>query len=580
MKAAIYSRKSKFSAKGDSIENQIQMCKDYCNLTLRDKNIDEFFIYEDEGFSGKNTNRPEFQRLINDAHNKKFEVLICYRLDRISRNVADFSTTLELLQAFGIDFVSIKEQFDTTTPMGRAMIYISSVFAQLERETISERVRDNMLELAKTGRWLGGTPPIGYETKSITYHDENLKERSLTQLIICEEDLKLAKLIFKKYLEFKSLSGVEAFLLQNYYKTRRGFEFDKLRIKRILENLVYAKSSPRLFEYLDSKGIITCGEPDGIHGFLTYNKLKFTKSKTGSTIREFRDKSEWIAAVSKHKGIIEDTDWIEVQKILNNNRKKFIVSARTHNALLTGILKCAKCGSGMRIMHGLISKKTGKKFYYYTCTLKKDSKGSRCDNANVKVDEIDPVVINALKNLSESKTSIIKKLQEDMKTEKKEITKSNSHDNLMTTLELKEKQIDNLMDKLSTDPDLADMAIAKMKKLKSEMVELSEKLNNNNIALDEISQNEINISYVELLLNKCSIIDELGHDETKSLIRGLTEVVTWDGDTHKFNLKFIGSEPSKKKVDLLIKLYTKKSQVRFSTSGSRQSYANCFKQKC
>ena len=154
-KVAIYSRKSVFTGKGESIENQIEMCKDYYNRTHNNNEV-EFLIYEDEGFSGGNINRPRFKELITDAKNKKFKALVCYRLDRISLNVAYFSSTLELLQDNDIEFISIKEQFDTSTPMGRAMIYIASVFAQLERETIAERVRDNMLQLARTARWLGG----------------------------------------------------------------------------------------------------------------------------------------------------------------------------------------------------------------------------------------------------------------------------------------------------------------------------------------------------------------------------------------------------------------------------------------
>lgn len=82
MKAAIYSRKSRFTGKGESIENQVQMCKEYASMNLRSKQIEEFLIYEDEGFSGGNTNRPEFQRMMNYAENKKFDILICYRLDR------------------------------------------------------------------------------------------------------------------------------------------------------------------------------------------------------------------------------------------------------------------------------------------------------------------------------------------------------------------------------------------------------------------------------------------------------------------------------------------------------------------
>ncbi|MDO7204481.1 recombinase family protein [Paraclostridium bifermentans] len=97
---------------------------------------------------------------------------MCYRLDRVLRNIADFSSLIEDLQKYNISFVSIREQFDTSTPMGRAMMFIASVFAQLERETIAERVRDNMLELAKSGRWLGGTAPLGFNQKIYPYIDD------------------------------------------------------------------------------------------------------------------------------------------------------------------------------------------------------------------------------------------------------------------------------------------------------------------------------------------------------------------------------------------------------------------------
>ncbi|MEF9958477.1 MAG: recombinase family protein [Niameybacter sp.] len=166
MKVAIYSRKSKTSDKGESIDNQIHMCKEYAAAHFEDP---EFSIFEDEGFSGGNINRPQFKILIDEIKKGMYDVLMCYRLDRISRNVSDFSSTLDLLTKHSIGFVSIKENFDTTTPMGRAMIHISSVFAQLERETIAERVTDNLLELAKLGRWLGGTSPLGYKSQKVSY---------------------------------------------------------------------------------------------------------------------------------------------------------------------------------------------------------------------------------------------------------------------------------------------------------------------------------------------------------------------------------------------------------------------------
>jgi len=547
LKAAIYSRKSKFTGKGESIDNQIQMCKEYALSQFKGKTIDEFFIYEDEGFSGGNTNRPQFQKLLEDVKHKKFDVLICYRLDRISRNVADFSTTLDILQKYDVDFVSIREQFDTSSPMGRAMIYIASVFAQLERETIAERVRDNMLELAKTGRWLGGNAPLGYEAKRIKYLDESLQEHTMTKLKPTPSELELVKLIYDKYLELGSLGKVTAYLLENHYKSKNGTDFDITKLKFILTNPVYVKADENVFAYLEKQGITTCGEPDGEHGLLTYNKQKSSTTDTGKVAKVIRDKSEWIAALSSHSGIIDSKDWLLVQKFLEKNKDTFPYGYTTHNALLTGILKCALCGSPMRVSHGRPSKKTGEMAYYYACSMKKNSKGTRCDNKNVRVDNLDKVVINSLKKLGEDKRALIEKIQKKIAQKKKASREADAELNIKNTITDKNRQIDILLNKISTNDDLADLFIGKIKVLKSEITNLEDQLKNlNNNKKDEF-ENEISLSFVKMLLEKCSIIDTLNNDEKKQLIQGLGETITWNGETHEFILEFIGSTDSKKK---------------------------------
>lgn len=151
---AIYTRKSKQTEKGESIETQRKLCEDYIKRIYPMEEIKTILYNEGEGFSGGDSERKKFNELIKDAKNKKYNILICYRLDRLARKVSDFSDIIEELNSNQIAFISVKEQFDTSTPMGRAMMYIASVFAQLEREIGAERIRDNMLELAKSGRWL------------------------------------------------------------------------------------------------------------------------------------------------------------------------------------------------------------------------------------------------------------------------------------------------------------------------------------------------------------------------------------------------------------------------------------------
>ena len=119
--------------------------------------------YEDPGYSGKDTNRPGLQSLLRDLERGKFDVVVVYKLDRITRSLADFFDLDRLFIDHGVSFISVKEQFDTSSPMGRAMRNIALTFAELEREMVAERVKDKMLATVRRGRWPGGTVPFGYD---------------------------------------------------------------------------------------------------------------------------------------------------------------------------------------------------------------------------------------------------------------------------------------------------------------------------------------------------------------------------------------------------------------------------------
>ena len=203
---AIYVRKSTLTDKGKSINTQINMCKSYA----RDNSIltDEGFIYVDEGYSGKDTNRPSFKKMLDDLQKKKFNTIICYRLDRISRSINDFSNLIDILEKYKIGFISIKENFDTHTPMGRSMMYIASVFSELERETIRERIKDNLYGLARSGRWLGGITPTGYESKGMFLLNDDLHKKKIYELKAIDSEITLIKTLFNKFLKFNVLCGI------------------------------------------------------------------------------------------------------------------------------------------------------------------------------------------------------------------------------------------------------------------------------------------------------------------------------------------------------------------------------------
>ncbi|EJO5348883.1 recombinase family protein [Clostridium botulinum] len=532
MKAAIYSRKSVFTGKGESIENQINLCKDYGKKNL---GIENYLIYEDEGFSGGNTNRPKFQELIKDAKNKKFDVLICYRLDRISRNVADFSSTLELLQGNNISFVSIKEQFDTSTPMGKAMVYIASVFAQLERETIAERIRDNMLELAKTGRWLGGQTPLGFNSEKISYFDSEMKERTIYKLSPVEEELAKVKLIYKKYLELKSLRKVTHYLLENNFKGKLGADFNAGYVSDLLQNPTYVKSSDDVFNYLREDGITCVGTPDGIHGILTYNKKKGRK--------QYRDKTDWIAAIAKHKGIIDSKSWLEIQNTLKHNKTKAPKLGRTHNALLTGLLKCEKCGAPMSIIHGP-KDKNGNKTYFYGCSMKMASKGSRCDNSNVRTTEMERVVIDKLKSVTRNKGLLI----EELNAVKEQLAPSKEGGNELSLLNSKIKSnkqaIESLVKQLSLNPNssASKYIIEEIEKKEEEIKQTKSKIESLKEDTTEMDKVEIDLDLIiSNLKNFYDTIDNVDIEKKKYLISVLVDKITWNGSTGEIDIKLWGS---------------------------------------
>ncbi|MCY6482823.1 recombinase family protein [Clostridium aestuarii] len=480
MIAAIYARKSIETDKGESIENQIQLCKE---IGIK-AGVTEFLYYKDEGFSGGNTNRPKFKQMMKDAKSKEFSMLICYRLDRISRNVADFSSTLETLQKYNIDFVSIKEHFDTSTPIGRAMVYIASVFAQLERETIAERVSDNMLELAKTGRWLGGTTPLGFKSEAINYTDINGKNKRMFKLIIVPDEIKIVKLIFNLYVEKKGFPSVAHYLCTHHYKGKNGGEFSQGTVEQIIKNPVYTYADKRIYDYFKNKGAIVCGEFNGKHGVITYNKRK--KGKKENPI------NEWIIAASQHKGVIPSDIWIKCQNINTlNTQKSSPRSATGKKFLLSGLLVCGECGSGMSSW-SRNNPKSGKYERYYRCNLKNRA-STRCSSKMLNADIAEDLVLSNIKGIT---------VEQLIDAYDKIVSGEKSRGNL-----IKEEQL-KLESQIETNTKMIQSLIRKLALLDDDPIIISEfqkEINNLNIQNSSL-QKEL-FSLKNILNTKASKLD-------------------------------------------------------------------------
>ena len=477
-KYVIYSRKSKFTGKGESVENQIEICKAYIksnfDINVKDEDI---IIKHDEGFSGKDVKRPQFQEMMALVKDKQVKVIVVYKLDRLSRNVLDFCEMYNELELYNTKFASVSEHFDTTTSMGRAMLMITMTFAQLERETIAERIRDNMMELAKTGRWLGGNTPMGFESEKMEKFNINGKKVSLYKLSPINDEIEIIKLIYDKYLELKSLTTLETFLLNNNLKTRRECDFARWGLKKILTNPVYAIADKDMFNYFKNNDMDIFNDEidwDGTYGVMSYNKT--SKTKTGSV--KTKDKDQWINAIGKHQGIIKGKDWVEVQTLLNSNQNKAYRLPVKNNSILAGILRCEHCGNLMRPKLKDTTLPNGDRKFNYICDLKMRSRGKQCNCPNVNGNEADKLVIDGIKQLAKPTSEFY---QELLKVIKDENYGKNSQTNELEVLERKHNQnlasIKNYISRIEyVDEELLDDVQSKIKDLKQKDKEVVAKI--------------------------------------------------------------------------------------------------------
>lgn len=529
---AVYSRKSKFTGKGESIGNQVELCREYIRTHYGNEAADNVVVFEDEGFSGGNINRPAFKKMMAQIERGEFKALVVYRLDRVSRNVSDFSGLIESLNRRDIVFVSIREQFDTATPMGRAMMYIASVFAQLERETIAERIRDNMHELAKTGRWLGGNTPTGYCSESVKRVTFDGKTKKACKLKLIPEEADTVKLIFGLFIQTGSLTHTEAELIQRRIMTKNGNHFTRFSIKAILQNPVYViadEESYAFFKEKDADLFSSAEEFDGTHGILAYNRTDQEKGK--ATL--YNPVSEWIVSVGKHQGIISGRMWVDVQDNLEQNKLKSFRRPRKNEALLTGLLFCA-CGSRMYPKLSKRKNAAGDVIYTYTCKMKERSKKDLCNKRNANGNALDFAVMETVKGLSGEKSDFAGQLEKSkmfcpgnreqygkklsgMKKEKADLA----------------KKVSALIDTLAglEEDSAKESIVARINEMNADIGRISRDIDEMlGLAREHpIDNDDFDVLYQRMAIFK-NAIDDMSCEQKRSAIQSVVHRVIWDGE--------------------------------------------------
>ena len=539
---AIYSRKSRFTGKGESVGNQVELCRAYIRSAFGEECAQEAAVFEDEGFSGGNLNRPGFQRMMQAARERRFQAVVVYRLDRISRNISDFSGLIQELGRLGIDFVSIRENFDTTSPMGRAMMYIASVFSQLERETIAERIRDNMHELAKTGRWLGGVTPTGYTSEAVKTVTLDGKHKRSCRLKLIPEEAELVRRIYRIYGETHSLAETEAELLRQHVKTKTGREFTRFSIKGILQNPVYLVADQEAYGYFVEQQADLFSAPqafDGSHGILAYHRTNQEKGRATT----YLPVSQWIVAVGQHPGIIPSKSWIQAQESLERNKASGYRKPRSNQALLTGLLWC-RCGSRMYPKQSQRVTREGAAVYTYVCKEKERSKGSLCKERNVSGNQLDTAVLELLSRLEEDGAWFLTQLargRRDLSSNREEWERK---------LEEGERQLAETRRKLSSlvdsladfhDSDAVVHIRGRMEELHAREEELQSCLRQEKSQLCRPTQGEEELEQLgKKLAGFESCLREMTVEQKRETLRKVIRQVVWDGEQARVML--VGGE--------------------------------------
>ena len=339
---AIYTRKSTehgLDMEFNSLQNHEESCKAYI-LSQAFNNWEYYKTYSDGGISGGTMERPGLKTLLNDIRTGQIQVVVVYKVDRLSRSIIDFHKMMQEFDKYGCNFVSITQSFDTSNSMGKLTLNMLLSFAQFEREVSAERVRDKIAASKAKGLWMGGTPPIGYDAN----------ER---QLIVNEGEAQLVRLIFQKYIETENMFAVADYLNSQGICTKKwvarrskcehgGGQFYKSNIQRILTNPLYIG---KIAHYAQNK---------------VYE--------------------------GKHPGIVPPDLWDQVQTLIRRriNDPNAFLHYKCHKTVLAGKLYDDK-GQNFRFTS---SKKQGKKFLYYY---------NGVGGHYLPVEQLDRFVLNMLK---------------------------------------------------------------------------------------------------------------------------------------------------------------------------------------
>ena len=372
---------------GYSIDEQKRLLEEWCKAN-------DYIIYKcysDRGISGKNIkDRPALKELLSDAKAGKFDMVISWKINRVSRKLEDVLKIVNLLEKNNITFKSYSEPFETDTPAGRMQFQMMALIGEFERGTIAQNVKMGMIAKAKSGNWCGGRV-LGYDLVPNNSPEEEKKGKN--KLEINEKEAEIVRFIFNEYSKGKGYKAITNQINKLGYKTKKGNDFSVGSIRDILTNPVYI-------------------------GEIRYNVRQNWSEKRRRNINP-----NPIRVKGKHEAIIDRELWDKVQLILESKKGK---PSRIYDGEypLTGILRCPKCGAGMVISRttNTLADGSKKRIAYYCCGNWKNKGTSVCNSNTIRVDKANEYVFKKIEELV-SNEAMIKAVVKNINKERKDKVK-------------------------------------------------------------------------------------------------------------------------------------------------------------
>lgn len=456
MAIILYGRKSVERENSISCETQIEYCK---SVLKPDERNEKIMTFVDNGFSGGNTERDGFQKMMKLVRQGKVSKVVVYKLDRISRSLSDFVNILQEFKEHNVEFVSSQESFDTSSPYGELIVKILMVFAEFERTSTINRVTQAYAHRSEMGFYMGGRKPYGFELVPTVIH--NIKTKKLDPV---PSEIEQVRYIYEIYSqENVSLRRLLDILVMENKKPLNGSGWSTAKLSALLRNPIYVRADSDIYDYFERHGaqmVTDLSMFTGEYGAQLYGR---TKHKPESP-----DWSDMKLVLLTHKGIIDSGIWLKCQRKLEKN-KQIGNSASNRTSWLAGKVICEKCGHTMTTVKGKINKE-GVIRRYFNCTGKSHKKICTGPKVSIFAEDMENMVYDCitekLSELTEIKHTVKKSgtfEMNDLKLRIKEIEKS-------------EKQLLDTMLAGGFNEDLLTIANQKASQLKRDKLALYDRL--------------------------------------------------------------------------------------------------------